>query len=360
MRRRQAQRLARLGGQAAADDQRNAAAGAHFVEQHVGLHGELGDDFAVLQRAAFVRTQFDHVAHVHLRHVELDRQRAGVFHRVVEDRGDLVAQADAAEALVRNERDVFAGEPQHRVGRRLARGAGADHVADVGDQVALGFQRLDWLIGPILPGSSGLMPGRAFLSIASACIGMSGRVVASGAGDRSSVLVSPVHLEHGQGQALRHFGTRGEPLGVRPGLQHGLGVGAALVGQVLDVVEVVEHQQGLLQALGGDRADRRVVQQVDHGLDVEAAQHGAQQPGRQFARHQRAGLGALGDLLRKALLTRAASSTPAGTRLVIRSTRNSSSPAGGFFRSATRSTVCGADSGSGGMPRDARSATWER
>ena len=50
-------------------------------------------------------------------------------------------------------------------------------------------------IGPRLPSSSGVMPGRGFFSIASACSGMSGRVHASGAGDRSSVLVSPVTLK---------------------------------------------------------------------------------------------------------------------------------------------------------------------
>jgi hypothetical protein len=86
---RQAQRLACLGGEAAADDQRDAATGTHFVEQHVGLHLELGDHRAVLERLAVVRTQFDHIAVVHLRHIEFDRQRARVFHRVVEDRRDL-------------------------------------------------------------------------------------------------------------------------------------------------------------------------------------------------------------------------------------------------------------------------------
>ncbi len=49
------------------------------------------------------------------------------------------------------------------------------------------------LTGPRLPSSSGskVASGRLFLSIAKACNGMSGRVVASGAGDKSSVLVSP-------------------------------------------------------------------------------------------------------------------------------------------------------------------------
>src|SRR5687768_9258614 len=55
-------------------------------------------------------------------------------------------------------------------------------------------------------------------------------------------------------------------------------------------------------------------------------------------------------------LTFAASSTPAGTRWVIRSSRNCSSPAGGFFSSSITSAVCSAVSGKGGMPRAARSA----
>jgi len=50
-------------------------------------------------------------------------------------------------------------------------------------------------MGPSLPGSSGTMPGRGFLSMASAWSGMSGRLQASGAGERSSVLVSPVTLK---------------------------------------------------------------------------------------------------------------------------------------------------------------------
>ena len=48
--------------------------------------------------------------------------------------------------------------------------------------------------GPRLPSSSGVMPSRLFFSMAKACKGMSGRLQASGAGDRSSVLVSPVTL----------------------------------------------------------------------------------------------------------------------------------------------------------------------
>jgi hypothetical protein len=41
----------------------------------------------------------------------------------------------------------------------------------------------------------------------------------------------------------------------------------------------VEHQQGLLQRLGGDGADFGIVQQFDQRLDVVAAEHGAEQFG---------------------------------------------------------------------------------
>ena len=46
-------------------------------------------------------------------------------------------------------------------------------------------------IGPVIPCSSGSRPSRVILYMALACRGMSGRDQASGAGDRSSVLVSP-------------------------------------------------------------------------------------------------------------------------------------------------------------------------
>ena len=49
-------------------------------------------------------------------------------------------------------------------------------------------------IGPTSPCVSGVRPSRAILYMARACRGMSGRDHASWAGDRSSVLVSPVTL----------------------------------------------------------------------------------------------------------------------------------------------------------------------
>src|SRR5690606_37787818 len=130
-------------------DQRNAAAGAYFVEQNVGLQREGGDQLiaAVAANFALVGIHVDDVAHGQVGAVEFDRQGAGIFHGVVEDRGVLGAEAETTGALVRYVRDVVAEEPQHRVGGGFARGTGADHVTHVGDREALGFQFFHLLDG---------------------------------------------------------------------------------------------------------------------------------------------------------------------------------------------------------------------
>ena len=122
------------------------------------------------------------------------------------------------------------------------------------------------------------VPG-GFLSMASACSGISGRDQASGAGDRSSVLVSPVTLKIVIFHRSRHFGAAGEPFGVGPRLHHGLGVGAAFVGEFLDVVGSSRTSAGFLEPLGGDSANLGVVDQVDQRFDVEPAQHRADSSG---------------------------------------------------------------------------------
>jgi hypothetical protein len=98
----QTEELARLGSQRAADNQVDAAAGAHLVEQHIALEREVGDRRAVLLDLAAVRKDVDHVAHLQPGNVHLDR-RAGVLLRVEEDRRDLATQRHAPEALVRND-----------------------------------------------------------------------------------------------------------------------------------------------------------------------------------------------------------------------------------------------------------------
>ncbi|MNX22090.1 hypothetical protein D3C86_520610 [compost metagenome] len=67
---RQAEGLAGLGGEAAADDQVDAAAGANLVEDHGSLELGLGDQLAVLEGrdlgSGMIDPQLDLVAHVHL------------------------------------------------------------------------------------------------------------------------------------------------------------------------------------------------------------------------------------------------------------------------------------------------------
>ena len=295
-RHRQAQRFTRLGGQATANDQRNTATGTHFVKQHIALEAEFSNDFAVFQRLAFVRAQFHHVAHGHLAHVQLDRQRAGVFHGVVKNRGDLVAQADAAKTLVRHKGDVFAGEPQHRVGGRLAAGAGTDHVARIGHQMAACAQVFDELDRAALAVFF-RNDARAGILVHGQSVHRNVRAAERIGRGRQVVGVDFTgHLEDADGDALGHGGAAGEPFGIGPALQHGFGVGVALFGLFLHVMELVEHQQGFLQtgSSGFGHGGRCVVQQVDHGADVVAAQHGSQQFGGFFTRQQRAFFAAVG------------------------------------------------------------------
>ncbi len=146
---RQTQRLAGLVGQAAADDQRNTATGAHFVDQHVGLQFKLGQHLvgAVLADLAGIRVDVDHIAHFQLGDIHFDRQGAGIFHSVEEDGGNLATEANAAGALVRHERNVVAHEPEHRVGGGFTGRAGTDHVTHVSQRETFLFQGIDGLDG---------------------------------------------------------------------------------------------------------------------------------------------------------------------------------------------------------------------
>src|SRR5690554_2630587 len=63
---------------------------------------------------------------------------------------------------------------------------------------------------------------------------------------------------------------------------------------------------------------------------------------------------------KKPAFTYAASSTPGGTRSLINSSKNASSPAGGFFSNSTKSATCSGFRGFGGIPSAARSATCAR
>ncbi len=266
-------------GQAAADDQRNTTASTDFVQQDVGLQFESGDDFigAVLANLASVWIDVDHVAHGQVAAVEFDRQGTGIFHGVVEDRGDLCAEAEATGALVRHVRDVVTEEPQHGVGGRLARGAGTDHVADISNWEALGFQffhLLDWADRAryvrVDAFAGHFQHGQRVQRDVRARPGVWSRRQIVGVGFASD-------LEYGQGNFFGNCRAVGEPLAFGPGLHHSLGMLVTGLGFFGHVVESVEHQQGVLQLLGGNGGQFGVIQQLDQSGDVVAALHGAQQ-----------------------------------------------------------------------------------
>ena len=294
---RQAQRFARFSGQAAAHDQRNTATGAHFVDQHVGFQFKARQQLAgfVIAHFAFERIDVDHVAHIEIGNVHFDRQRARIFHGVEEDRSDFAAQHQAAAALVRHVRDIVAHKPQHRVGGRFTGGAGADHVADVGQREAFrlqGFNLFD------RPNRTRLIRLNAFAGIFQhrqrvqrdirARPGVGGRRKVIGVGFAGD-------FKNGDGDFFRQRRAALEPLGVGPGLHHLLRILITRFRFLFHIVEAVEHQQGVGQGFGGNRRQLVVVQRINQRVNVVTALHGAQQFDGFFRGNQRGGCFAFGD-----------------------------------------------------------------
>mmetsp|Transcript_6402 Transcript_6402/g.11708 ORF Transcript_6402/g.11708 Transcript_6402/m.11708 type:complete len:239 (-) Transcript_6402:808-1524(-) len=143
----QLQRFPRFPRQSSADDQWDAATCLHLIVQNVGLQGKLRDHLlcSVLLHHSFVEVDINHIPHVHVLHVHLHRQRAGVLHGVEEDGGDHAAEHKTACALVRGEGDVVTHVPKDGVGSRLSGGARAHNVSDVHERKALLFQLGDLL-----------------------------------------------------------------------------------------------------------------------------------------------------------------------------------------------------------------------
>ena len=141
----QAERLSGLGGELAADDEREAAAGPELVLERRRLDGEPGDLAAAgAEDDARGEVEGDDIARLHLGHVGHERQAAGVLGRIEEDRGDEAADDDAGPPLVGHEGDILADVPHQGVAGRLAARARADDVADEGDAVALLAEPLRW------------------------------------------------------------------------------------------------------------------------------------------------------------------------------------------------------------------------
>ena len=59
-----------------------------------------------------------------------------------------------------------------------------------------------------------------------------------------------------------------EPLGVGPGLHNSLCVGVALLGQGLDIVKSIKHEEGVGKLRGSDFAEGIVLESLDERGDV--------------------------------------------------------------------------------------------
>mmetsp|Transcript_73155 Transcript_73155/g.169672 ORF Transcript_73155/g.169672 Transcript_73155/m.169672 type:complete len:217 (+) Transcript_73155:1744-2394(+) len=182
------------------------------------------------------------VAHVHLLDVHLDGQSPGVLTSVEEDRRNHPAQHVTPCALVRDVGDVFTHVPQDGVCRRLARRASTNDVTDVNEGEAL-LLELGYLLGRVgdaVPWE--LQHGQSVQGD-----------IWPGEGIRSRREVVRVGLagdfEHGERDLLGELRPGGEPFGSSPRLHDLFGICVACLLLVLNVVECVEHQQGLGQAL---------------------------------------------------------------------------------------------------------------
>ena len=86
----------------------------HFVVDNICLKREVSQHITgFIFNLAFKRLQDDDITHVELVNWAFDRQRAGVFKRVEEDRGNLATNHKTALFLVRHVGDVVADCPEH-------------------------------------------------------------------------------------------------------------------------------------------------------------------------------------------------------------------------------------------------------
>ena len=272
-----AQSLARLFGQGATDNERDAAAGAVLVSQSVRLYREGGDNLALLvEDFTFFRIDGDDIPGVHLGDVHGQRQSAGVLGGVEEDRGDDAADDDATALFIRHRRDSVADMPEHAVAGALAGGAGADDIADEGYLEALlaefgdGFQPA---------GEAGLAHGQGVQRDIGAAPGVAGRGKIVG-------VDLAVDLEHLHLDDFGHACLVLEPIGSGPRLHDRFGSGVALR-QGRHFIKGIIDEGNAGERTGGIVGQRRVLEGIDQRLDVVAADHCAEDDNGFFFGHQR-------------------------------------------------------------------------
>mmetsp|Transcript_97592 Transcript_97592/g.252561 ORF Transcript_97592/g.252561 Transcript_97592/m.252561 type:complete len:425 (+) Transcript_97592:1288-2562(+) len=239
-RRREPEGLAGPGGDLLANDQGHTAASLDTVQDGRALELELREHGVRAMRLdlALVGVDVDDVAHVQAADIGLDGERAGVLHGVEEDGGDGAANANAAKLLVGHVRVLVTHQPEHRVRRGLARGAGADDITHV-RQLEAFLLEVDDLRLTVVDAIAGVLEHGKRVQ----------RNVRTGPRilRRGKVIGVRLarHLEDAERDLLRDRGPAGEPLSLRPALDHLIGVLVARLHLLLDIEFGVEHQDRL-------------------------------------------------------------------------------------------------------------------
>ena len=298
---RQSEVIARARRQRTANDQVDAATGTHLIEDHFAAQREGLDQLAIALDATGVGHDIHDVAHLERTDVDLNRERTGVFLGVEENRRDLATERHPTEALIGNKRNVLARRPDHRIGRRFARGTRPHHIADIGNQVPLFLEVLDECHRPALA---------VFLGDkrrTRACIFEHGqrmqRDIGTAPGIRRWRKVIGIgltrHFENADCDALSNLGPTGEPFSICPTLNDIARMGVSSRCLFGHVMEEIKHQQGLFERLGGDRRDRCIVKQINQRLDVIPTNHRPQEFGRPSGGQQVHDKVAMGDRRQK-------------------------------------------------------------
>ena len=297
----QAKVVARACRQRTANNQVDAATGAHLVQNHFAAQREGLDQLAIALDATGVRHDIHDVAHLERTDVDLDRERARVFLSVEKNRRDLATERDPAEAFVGHEWDVLARCPDHRIGRRFARGTRAHDVADIGHQVTLFFQVLDERHRPALTVFFGdkRRTGARVLEHRQRMQRDIGTAPGIGRWRKVIGIGLTRHFENADRDALSNLGPTGEPFSICPTLNDIARMGVSSRRLFGHVMEEIKHQQGFFERLGGDRRDRFIVKQINQRLDVIPTDHGPQEFGRPSGGQQIHGKVAMGDRRQK-------------------------------------------------------------
>mmetsp|Transcript_27616 Transcript_27616/g.41787 ORF Transcript_27616/g.41787 Transcript_27616/m.41787 type:complete len:216 (-) Transcript_27616:1162-1809(-) len=90
-------RLTRLCSTTASNDEINTPSRSNFIKQDLCLQFKCGNNFirAMFANFTFVRININDISHIHIVHIQLNRQSTGVFHRIEKNWSNLPSQANS-------------------------------------------------------------------------------------------------------------------------------------------------------------------------------------------------------------------------------------------------------------------------